>query len=126
MDRNGNNGHIEPVELQSEKVESLYSRLGKREAEDLICRATEKIAQHIRNLCESADQTDTAQLVRSARIVAELSEHVGLTDLSRVASDVTECLLRCDSAAISATSARLGRLGERSLLAIWELQDRSG
>ena len=126
MDQKPNMGSAEPVGLEPEKLELLYSRLGKREAEDLICRATEKIAQHIRLLCEDSDDLDTGRLVRSARLIAELSEHVGLSDLRRVANDVTICLLRADDVAISATSARLGRLGERSLIAIWELQDQSG
>lgn len=116
----------EAVALQPEKIKLLYARLGKREAEELICRATEKIAQHIQQICQAEAATDTAQLVRSTRLVSELSLHMGLTDLNRVANDVSHCVLRGDEPAIAATSARLGRLSEKSLRAVWELQDRSG
>ena len=53
----------EAVALQPEKIKLLYARLGKREAEELICRATEKIAQHIQ-LVGRVIQTDAYIAVR--------------------------------------------------------------
>jgi hypothetical protein len=43
--------------------------------------------------------------------------------LSRVADDVTKCIDAGDQVAIAATLARLLRIGERSLTAIWDMQD---
>ena len=43
--------------------------------------------------------------------------------LARVAEDVIETIDARDLPAVSATLARLLRIGERSLTAIWDLQD---
>jgi hypothetical protein len=43
--------------------------------------------------------------------------------LARVASDVIETIDACDRVATAATLARLIRIGEQSLTAIWDLQD---
>lgn len=124
MDRNKHQKRTEPVGIDPQKIRGLYTRLGRREAEDLICRATEKIAEHVRFLCNE-DMSDSARSIRSARLIAELSGHIGMNDLSRIAGDVVACLLRADGPAVAATSARLGRISERSLVAIWELQGNS-
>lgn len=48
-----------------------------------------------------------------------------MTTLARVARDVAELCQADDSAALSAAMARLTRVGERSLIAVWDLQDMS-
>ena len=49
-----------------------------------------------------------------------------MATLSRVARDVQRCAARRDAVALAATYMRLLRVGERSIKAIWDLEDASG
>ena len=60
---------------------------------------------------------------KSARSLVAISEQIGMTLLARVAMDVTICIDSGDKIALSATIARMLRIGERSLTEVWELQD---
>ena len=64
-------------------------------------------------------------LRKSARSLVAISDQVGMTTLARVARDVTAAIDCGDDAALSATLFRLIRIGERSLTAVWDLQDLS-
>jgi hypothetical protein len=52
-----------------------------------------------------------------------LADKIGMVTLARVAQDVGLCAGRSDAAALAATLARLTRIGDRSLSAVWDLQD---
>jgi len=60
-----------------------------------------------------------AALVRDAGLI-------GMATLARVANNVLDCLASDDPTALAATLARLERVGERSIHAIWDLEDLSG
>jgi len=49
-----------------------------------------------------------------------------MATLSRVAGDVETCAGNGDGVALAATYMRLLRVGERSIKAIWDLEDASG
>ncbi len=55
-----------------------------------------------------------------AEQLARLAWQVGLVTLAGVAVDVGSCAERQDKNALAATSARLHRIGNRSLTEIWE------
>ena len=57
--------------------------------------------------------------------IVEIAHQVGLNCLGRVAGDVASLAASSDSAALAATASRLSRIGESSLVAVWELQDLS-
>jgi hypothetical protein len=46
--------------------------------------------------------------------------------LSQVARDLADCVTRKDAVAQAAVLARLVRIGDRSLTAVWDLQDMRG
>ena len=56
--------------------------------------------------------------------IEAFSKLIGLPVLKRVARDVQNCIDFYGSVALSATMSRLLRMGEQSLTAIWDLQDR--
>jgi hypothetical protein len=53
------------------------------------------------------------------------AEMIGMTSLARVAAHVLTCLERATRWATPRRSARLARVGERSMHAVWELEDIS-
>jgi hypothetical protein len=64
-------------------------------------------------------------LRKSARSIAAIADQIGMQTLARVARDVTACVDTGDRTGLAATLARLMRIGERSLTAVWDLKDLS-
>ncbi|WP_246137999.1 hypothetical protein [Maritimibacter fusiformis] len=65
------------------------------------------------------------QMRATLRALIAISRQLGLTSTARVARDVLDLSDSTDAAALAATIARLERIGESSLIAIWDLQDLS-
>ena len=58
---------------------------------------------------------------RGARLLAAIADQLGMSTTAQVARDVTRCLDMADPVALAAVVARLLRSGERSLLAVWDV-----
>ena len=118
-------GQTEQVRLDSDRLGALYRQLGEANAEDVICRAVEELAVRMSH-CETLWRAgDWAQLRKSVRSLMAISDQVGMAKLSHVAGDVTTAIDNKDAVAAAATLTRLLRVGERSLTAVWDLQDLS-
>lgn len=113
----------EPVRLDPDRLRELYTRLGDAGAEDVVCRAMEEIAVRLSHTERLYRQDRLRDMRKSARSLVAISDQVGMGALARVAEDVTACVDACDAVALAATLSRLLRVGERSLTAIWDLQD---
>ena len=70
--------------------------------------------------------SDADRLARVLRALVATSDHIGMATLARVGRDVLACLHRADVVALMSTHARLMRVGDRSIRAIWDLEDLSG
>ncbi|MBL3705501.1 hypothetical protein GI582_22625 [Sulfitobacter sp. BDSS02] len=99
--------------------------MGESGAEEVVCRAIEELAVRLSHCERLWHKRDIGGLRKSARSLVAISEQIGMTMLARVAGDVTKSIDQCDLAAIGATLYRLLRIGERSLVAVWDLQDLS-
>ncbi|WP_232825398.1 hypothetical protein [Albibacillus kandeliae] len=115
----------EPVRFDPDRLHRLFRQLGERSAEAMLSRALEELAVRL-SLCEDHWHAESwPDLQKCARSIIAISEQIGLTTLARVAGDVTGATARRDLAAVGATLARLVRIGERSLTAVWDLRDLS-
>ncbi|MEY8837590.1 hypothetical protein AB9K41_00970 [Cribrihabitans sp. XS_ASV171] len=115
----------ESVRLDSDRLGGLYRQLGDAGAEDVVCRAIEELAVRL-SACERHwRQQDWAGLRKCARSLIAIAEQIGMVALARVAGDVTCSVDTGDRVATAATLYRLIRVGERSLTAVWDLQDLS-
>jgi len=113
----------ETVKVDQDRLGALYAQLGEAAAEDVVCRAMEELAlrlSHCRRL-HGAGQWD--EMRKCTRSLIAISDQIGMLVLARVAGDVIETLDNGDIPATGATLARLLRIGEQSLTAIWDLQD---
>lgn len=115
----------ENIRLDPDRLGSLYRQLGETGAEDVVCRAIEELAVRLSHCERLWRQQDWDKLRKCARSLVAIADQIGMTTLARVAGDVTQTVDASDSAAISATLYRLLRIGERSLTAVWDLQDLS-
>ena len=103
----------------------LYKQLGESAAEDVVCRAIEELAIRLTHCERLWRDGNLPGLRKSARSLIAIAEQVGMMSLARVANDVTQSIDIDDRAALGATLFRLIRIGERSLTAVWDLQDLS-
>ena len=109
--------------LDQDRLQALYSELGDVGAEDVVCRAMEELAvrlSYAEKLSRRGDYKDMQKVVRSLIAIAD---QIGMNSLARVARDVCDCVEAGDEVALGATLSRLVRIGERSLSAIWDLDD---
>lgn len=115
--------------LDANKLAFLYRHLGDREADLLICDAMEDLALALARVARAQGRGDLETVAEQARAIEQIGARVGLEKLRRVAVDVRRCALdgrscRADPA-LAATLARLARVGEVSLAAIWDPKDAS-
>jgi len=115
----------EPASLDHEQIASLYAQLGTMGAEDVIRRAMEELALRLSHLERQYRQGEFEELRKGARSLIAIAKQIGMQQLATVSENVCHAIDRNDTVAIAATLARLLRMGERSLLAVWELQDLS-
>ena len=115
----------EPVSIDHDQLGTLYAQLGALGAEDVVRRAMEELALRLSHAEKQYRQNNRSDLRKGVRSLTKIAEQIGMNKLSRVAEDVSKAIDQCDDVAIAATLARLLRVGERSLAAIWDLQDMS-
>lgn len=119
--------HEEGVRLRPEPLIALYAELGDLGADRAVCRAIGDISVQLADMQRYAERgdgaADRAALIRAGSALARIAAGIGMVTLARVAQDVIVATQSGDAAAQAATLARLVRIGDRSLHAIWELQD---
>ena len=114
--------HEEGVRLDAARLVTLVSDLGDRGAELVVSQAMEAMALLLADMEEHYCDGETRAICHGARQLAQIAAEVGMTTLARVANDVDLCAGRGDMVAFAATWARLLRIADRSLTAIWDLQ----
>lgn len=113
----------ESVRLDQDRLQTLYRQLGDEGAEDVVCRALEEIAVRLSYADKLYRRDDLVEMRKCVRSLSAISEQIGMVALSRVALDVCNSIDQGNGVAIAATLSRLGRTGEQSLNAIWDLQE---
>lgn len=117
----------EGIRVDAGRVLEIYDQLGEAAAEVVLGRAMEELAVALAQL-ERGHQDGSAGgglsgLLTQADRIAALAWQVGLTTLARVAADVVACGEGDNHSGFHATSARLLRVANRSLTAIWDVRD---
>ena len=117
--------HEEGVRLDAARLMALYDDLGETAAETVMCRAMEDLSARVAEMQRQFRCGETDAFGRNARSIGRVAAQVGMSSLARVAQDVADCAALGETVALAATWARLERLGYRSLVAVWDLQDMS-
>jgi len=115
----------ETVRLDSDRLAELYVQLGEAGAQDVVCRAMEELAVRLTRINEAYQTYKMRELRKGAKGLIGIAEQVGMQRLADVARDVRNCAGENDPIALAATIARLLRIGDCSLTAVWDLQDLS-
>lgn len=113
----------ETIGLDPDQLCELYLRLGAGKAESLICDAVDELVVAL-SKCEGRFfAADWDGLYEQALVLQEKSTWLGLCKLARIASDIRGLIERADRVALAAVMSRLSRVGERSIMTVWEAQD---
>ena len=104
---------------------ALYEDLGEAGAENVVSRAMDELSFRMNEMIGQYSDRDTERFCRNARSLCRVAGQVGMTSFSRVAQDVADCAAAGEPVALAATWARLQRLSDKSLVAVWDLQDIS-
>ena len=115
----------EIVRLDPDRLQALFAQLGDVEAEKVVCRAIEELAVRLAHCERLWRAEETGDLRKCARSLIAIAEQIGMSTLTTTARDLTHAIDAADGPAIGATLFRLTRIGERSLTAVWDLQDMS-
>lgn len=114
---------VERVDIDHDRLGALYAEMGNVGAENVVCRAMEELALRMSHCDRLHRSGEMEHLRKSARSLIAISDQIGMVLLANVARDVMTCIDKSDIVALAATLARLMRIGEGSLVAIWDLQD---
>lgn len=115
--------HAEGVCLNPDRLVLLYSELGETGAERVMLRTMENIDARLDDIDRLSRSGQVAALIRSARTLSKMADQIGMETLSRVALDVVAASETGDDAARAAIVARLMRIADRSVRAVWDLKD---
>ncbi len=102
---------------------TLYEELGEGCAEQVVVRAMQDLNARLVELQHLAEMDDPAALIRTARMLVKVAGQIGMTTFARVGADVIVATGAGDKVARAATLARLQRIGDCSLNAVWDLRD---
>jgi hypothetical protein len=116
----------EPARFNPDRLERLCAEIGELRAEDEVARALEVISARLQEIEALDPLRDAEALAKRLRALITASDHIGMATLARVGRNVQACLARHDTVALAATHSRLIRVGDRSIHAIWDLEDLSG
>lgn len=115
----------EPVRLDHEQLEKLVLQFGPAEADRTINQALEDLAVGLADIQKAQQKKHCDNVGECARSLVGTARKLGMTTLARVARDVQELTKGDDTVAFHAATARLVRIGEGSLIAVWDIQDMS-
>ncbi|OWU85799.1 hypothetical protein ATO6_02500 [Oceanicola sp. 22II-s10i] len=114
----------EKVRLDTDRLVALVRELGAVEAEDMVSRSMEELAVRLSFTERQFRHGKRIEMRKSARALVGIADQIGMNAVARVAGDVIACADRGDETALAAVLARLMRIGEGSLTAIWDLHDQ--
>lgn len=112
----------EPARFNPECLEELCLKIGEVRAEAEVAQALHRISEVLPTV-DALTRSDDKCFVVAIGQIAQDAEMIGMATLSRVARSVLDSHANGDQTALAATLARLDRVGERSIHAVWDLED---
>ena len=108
------------------RIAGLLGDLGEAAAQRMMRRVLGEIADRIVRVEASWEKGSPVQIRKAAARIVTLADQVGLSGLAHVAQDVAQLTDTPDNPALAACIHRLRRVGDTSVLALWEWRGRTG
>lgn len=117
--------HKETVGLDPDQLEELFLQHGPAGADKIVNQALEDLAVGLSQLRKAVSVDRDEDAKREIRAMINIAQQLGMTKLAQIGRDALALVGNRDIAACHAVLARLNRVGEGSLIAVWDLQDMS-
>lgn len=114
----------EPARFNPDCLEELCLKIGEVRAEAEVAHALHRISELLPNLKDMV-HADANVFAKAIDQVCKDADLIGMATLARVARNVQDSFAAGNDVALAATMARLDRVGERSIHAVWDLEDLS-
>ncbi len=114
----------EPARFNPDRLEELCHLVGEVRAEAEVALALHRMSEHLPRLKALLRDDANAFAVTIDQIAAD-ADLIGMATLARVARNVLDSHASGNQVAVAATLARLERVGDRSIHAVWDLEDLS-
>ncbi|SFR59199.1 hypothetical protein SAMN04488005_3096 [Yoonia tamlensis] len=113
-----------PDRLQFDAVplQRLFAAKPANEAEAIICRVLEDLAQRLDVLQNGFNAGNLAMMLKPCRKIRLIAEQIGLTEFAIAADHVQTCLRQADATALAATMARLERAFDVAVAEVWKFR----
>lgn len=111
---------IEALAINHDRMRDRVQTLSVPEAEDFFFDTVEDIAQAIGRLEQCLDVGNVTSIYSVAESVHKMADAAGFMLLAQVALDLQVAIRASDHAALHAIGVRMMRVGEQSLLAMWD------
>ncbi|MEL6169567.1 MAG: hypothetical protein AAFR35_12820 [Pseudomonadota bacterium] len=113
----------EAAELDRDRLDLLVRELGEPGAERVVGRALDDMGRRLFSIEAAYLNDELARVRRGANALQAVADQVGFATLARVSGHVADTATSGDPTSLSATVARLIRVGEASLLSVCDPQD---
>ena len=115
----------ERVRFDPMRLDALCHDLGEEGAERVIAQGLEQIALKVAQIAALWQTQDREEILLCGKSLVRVADRIGMETLAEVARDVQICAEDGNVVALGATIARLSRIGDQSVNAIWTLEDIS-
>lgn len=113
--------HAEAVRFENTRLQALVADLGDVGADRVISRAMEEIAVRLSRIEAAYDAGALDRVGKGARSLVAIADQTGLASVRDAALVVAGLSASHDSTALAACVARLIRVGETSLVTVWDV-----
>lgn len=114
----------EPARFNPDCLEELCLKIGEVRAEAEVAQALHRLSEALPTLDALLRDDERAFLVAVEKLGKD-ADLIGMATLARVARSVLDCFATSNHVGLAATMARLDRVGDRSIHAVWDLEDLS-
>ncbi|MBO9478945.1 hypothetical protein J7382_15460 [Shimia sp. R11_0] len=112
----------EQAVVDQDELARVLIRMDPSEAEETFMGLIKSLTDHLAISEQHLQAYNLSELADTMALVELISGRLCMTSLAQVAEDVMHCCDRNDGVALSATHARLIRIGECALREIWDLK----
>ncbi len=112
----------EQAVVDQDELARVFIRMNPAEAEETFMGLIKSLTDHLAMAEHHLNSQNLPELADTMSLVELIAGRLCMTALCQVAGDVIECCERGDLVALSATHARVIRVGEGALREIWDLK----
>lgn len=110
------------VQFDRQMLARLFAGRSLFEAEDMLCRILESMAQWLDILQHGLSSSGQDQGYKAARRIGLLASQIGMTGMAVAAGHVLICLHARDPVALAATLGRLERAFDLAVVEVWNFR----